>query len=59
MALTVGSITGSKGVPKSVPEITKDASSYEFNALVPLKYWLRTADALLKQVRNAGHSVVA
>ena len=50
MALTVGSIQGSKGVPKSVNEITKDASAYEFNALVPLKYWLRTADALVKQV---------
>jgi len=50
MALTVGSITASQGVPQSVAQITKDASEYEFNALVPLKYWLRTANALVKQV---------
>ncbi|KAK5942772.1 hypothetical protein PMZ80_005338 [Knufia obscura] len=51
MALTVGSITSSKGVPKSVAQITKDASEYEFNALVPLKYWLRTAAALVQQAQ--------
>lgn len=56
MALTVGSITSSKGVPKSVAQITKDASEYEFNALVPLKYWLRTAAALVQQVRPPRYS---
>ena len=42
----------SHGVPKSVAEICKDASEYEFDAMVPLKYWLRTAGALVKQVRS-------
>lgn len=52
MALTIGAVQSSKGVPKSVAEITNDASDYEFNALIPLKYWVRAADALTKQVRN-------
>lgn len=50
MALTVGSITSSKGVPKSVAQITKDAAEYEFDAIVPLKYYLRTANAMVRQV---------
>lgn len=61
MALTIGAIQPSQGVPKSVAEITKDASDYEFNALVPLKYWVRTADAITKQVRSnlcqKGHTI--
>ncbi|KAK5092531.1 hypothetical protein LTR70_001889 [Exophiala xenobiotica] len=51
MALTVGSITSSKGVPKSVAQITKDASEYEFDAIVPLKYYLRTANAMVRQAQ--------
>ena len=37
--------------PLSVPEITKDASSFDYDDAIPLKYWLRTADAINKQVR--------
>ena len=37
--------------PLSVPEITRDASSFEYDDAIPLKYWLRTADAIHKQVR--------
>lgn len=37
--------------PMSVPEIIKRAEEFEYNPLVPLRYWLRTADTLLKEVR--------
>ncbi len=37
--------------PMSVPEITSRAEDFDYNALVPLRYWLRTADTLLKEVR--------
>lgn len=50
MALTIGSIQHGKGVPKNVAQLVQDASNYEFNALVPLKYWLNTASNMIKQV---------
>jgi hypothetical protein len=37
--------------PLSVPEIIKRAEEFEYNPLISLKYWLRTADALQKEVR--------
>ncbi len=36
--------------PRSVDQVTKAAQDYDFDASVPLKYWLRTASALSKQV---------
>ena len=38
--------------PKSVEQITKQAQEYDFDATVPLKYWLRTANTLLQQVMD-------
>ena len=34
----------------SVAEITQKAEDFEYNSHVPLRYWLRTADTLLKEV---------
>ncbi len=37
--------------PMSIAEITRRAEDFEYNPFVPLRYWLRTADTLLKEVR--------
>ncbi|KAJ5780532.1 JAB1/Mov34/MPN/PAD-1 [Penicillium paradoxum] len=37
--------------PQSVENITRIAQNYEYNASVPLKYWLRTAATLLREAR--------
>lgn len=49
MSLTIGSIN-LRDAPQSVSQVTKDAQDYEYNALVPLKYWLRSAAAMIRQV---------
>ena len=36
--------------PMSIAEITKRAEEFEYNLFVPLRYWLRTADTLVKEV---------
>jgi STAM-binding protein len=36
--------------PQNVDQITKAAQDYEFDAALPMKYWLRSASAMLKQV---------
>lgn len=36
--------------PINVEQIVKSAQSYDYNPLIPLKYWLRTASTLLKEV---------
>ena len=36
--------------PLSVEQIVKSAQSYDYNPQIPLKYWLRTASTLLKEV---------
>ena len=38
------------GPPLSVKEIGEKAIDFEYNDQVALKYWLRTADTLLKEV---------
>ena len=38
--------------PMSITEITKRAEEFEYNPFVPLRYWLRTADTLLKEVTS-------
>lgn len=37
--------------PMSVKEISSEAQDFDFNPFIALKYWLRTADALLREVR--------
>jgi len=34
----------------SVKEISAKAEDFEFNPFIALKYWLRTADTLLREV---------
>lgn len=41
--------------PMNVEQIVKKAQSYEYNPLIALKYWLRTAGTLLKEVRLPAH----
>jgi STAM-binding protein len=36
--------------PMSVKEISLKAQDFEFNPFIALKYWLRTADTLLREV---------
>ncbi len=36
--------------PMSVKEIVSKAQAFEFNPHIALKYWLRTADTLLREV---------
>lgn len=35
--------------PMSVKEIAEKAIDFDYNPLVPLRYWLRTAETLLKE----------
>lgn len=36
--------------PMSVEQIVKEAQNFDYNPLIPLRYWLRTAGSLLKEV---------
>ena len=36
--------------PLNVEQIVNKAQSFDYNPLIPLKYWLRTAGTLLKEV---------
>lgn len=36
--------------PHNVEQITRLAQDYEYNPNIPLKYWLRTANSLVKEV---------
>jgi hypothetical protein len=38
--------------PHNVEQITRLAQDYEYNPNIPLKYWLRTANSLVKEVRR-------
>jgi hypothetical protein len=42
--------------PMSVKEIVSKAQAFEFNPHIALKYWLRTADSLLREVDSLVHS---
>ncbi|EXJ88885.1 hypothetical protein A1O3_01949 [Capronia epimyces CBS 606.96] len=35
--------------PRNVQQITKEAQDYEYDASIPLRYWLRSAQAMLKE----------
>ncbi|KZF24680.1 hypothetical protein L228DRAFT_237585 [Xylona heveae TC161] len=37
--------------PMSVEQLVKAAQDFDYNPLIPLRYWLRTADTLLKEAR--------
>lgn len=36
--------------PMNVGEIVEKAQSFDYNALIPLRYWFRTAGTILKEV---------
>ncbi len=36
--------------PVNVEQIVEKAQNFEFNPLIPLKHWLRTANTLVKEV---------
>ena len=36
--------------PLNVEQIAKEAQNFDYNPLIPLKYWLRSAGTLLKEV---------
>lgn len=38
------------GPPMSVQDIAAKAVDFEYNPMIPLRYWLRTADTMLKEV---------
>lgn len=38
--------------PLNVEQIVKKAQNFDYNPLIPLKYWLRTAGTLLKEVHT-------
>ncbi|EXJ73710.1 uncharacterized protein A1O5_03472 [Cladophialophora psammophila CBS 110553] len=40
---------GSLHPPRNVQQITKAAQDYEYDAQIPLRYWLRSAQAMLKE----------
>lgn len=42
--------------PMNVEQIVKEAQNFDYNPLIPLRYWLRTAGSLLKEVcTGVGH----
>jgi len=43
-------VLGSLRPSRNVQQITKAAQEYEYDAGVPLRYWLRSAQAMLKEV---------
>lgn len=36
--------------PRSVEQITSAAQEYDFDANIPIRYWLKTANNLLREV---------
>jgi len=53
MSLTGAASNGFGQEPMSVTDIVKLAANYEYSDDIALKYWLRTADAIQKQVLKA------
>ncbi|KAL8831352.1 MAG: hypothetical protein Q9191_000908 [Dirinaria sp. TL-2023a] len=50
MAEQVNTSKGNPYRPMNVGQIVHKAQNYEYNEFIPLKYWLRTAGILLKEV---------
>ena len=51
MAPHTGEVAGASR-PLSVEQIVNKAQNFDYNPLIPLKYWLRTAGTLLKEVQS-------
>lgn len=45
-----GTVGPYRAPPMSIKEIADKAVDFDYNPLIPLRYWLRTADTLLKEV---------
>lgn len=45
--------SGGASAPQSVEKISRLAQDYKFNPAVPLRYWLRTAATLVREVSDA------
>lgn len=43
----------------SVEQIVQKAQNFDYNPLIPLKYWLRTAGTLLKEVKSSYRPIEA
>lgn len=50
MAEHIGGGRGISSQPMNVEQIVKEAQNFDYNPHIPLKYWLRTAGTLLKEV---------
>lgn len=52
MASSMALSSGNKSLraPRSIEQITRAAQNYDYTAVIGIKYWLRTAGALLKEV---------
>ena len=46
----IGPAGHAAAAPLSVADITRQAEDFEYNPHVPLRYWLRTSETLLKEV---------
>ncbi|KKK12086.1 hypothetical protein P175DRAFT_0535840 [Aspergillus ochraceoroseus IBT 24754] len=58
MASQLSSPASGPSPPQSVEKITRLAQDYEYNPLVPLRYWLRTAATIVREARiylHEGH----
>jgi hypothetical protein len=51
MALAGAASNGFGKEPMNVAGIVQLAANYEYDADIPLRYWLRSADAMQKQVK--------
>jgi hypothetical protein len=52
-SMTMAGVSPHVMKPMTVKEIVTKAQAFEFNPHIALKYWLRTADTILKEVREA------
>ena len=50
MSTTGAASNGMVKEPLDVGGIVREAGNFEYNPNIPLRYWLRTADAIQKQV---------
>jgi len=42
--------------PLDIPRLMKEAANFEYDAQIPLRYWLRTADVIQKQAQSYSRS---
>jgi STAM-binding protein len=53
MASQVKPPTTGGSPPQSVEKITRIAQDYPYNPAIALRYWLRTASTLMREVRSS------